>query len=79
MVHEGLRVCRRGGGGSAYTKATPGCGRGGKDDGEDGAVKHTMIHQPALGILFICAHIAYSYWSLMAANVLIRVIVVEKL
>lgn len=56
MVHEGLRVCEEcrgggGGGGGGATQRLPqgvwkgdGGGRAG-DEGEDEAVKHTMIHQ----------------------------------
>lgn len=67
-----------------YTKATPGCGRGmeGEERRTKGRTEQSNIPwytssgntlDPAL-----CAHIAYSYWSLMAENVLIRVIVVEN-
>lgn len=85
MVHEGLRVCeecRRGE--CSYTKATPGCGRGvggwkGKNGGRRGGRSSQTYHDTqALGILLICAHIAYSYWSLMAENVLNRAIVGGK-
>lgn len=51
----------------------------GKSGGRRGGRSSQTCHDtPALGIRFICAHIAYSYWSLMAENVLIRVIVVEN-
>lgn len=51
----------------------------GKNGGRRGGRSSQTYHDTqALGILLICAHIAYSYWSLMAENVLNRAIVGGK-
>lgn len=84
MVHEGLRVCeecRRGE--CSYTKATPGCGWGDgggrrQDEAEDRQSNIPWYTSPGNTLdLALSAHIAYSYWSLMAENVLNRAIMVK--
>ncbi|KAA8594157.1 hypothetical protein FQN60_004991 [Etheostoma spectabile] len=81
MVCEGLRVGEECRGGGAPTQRLPQGVEGGRteDEGEDRAVKHTTILQLWDTLdRTLCAHIAYFYWSLTAANVLIGVIVVEN-